>query len=57
MATNKAKDKAQEVEAPMAEQSQAPMATGEFEWRCLTCGKTLSIRPSGALFVQDSTIK
>ena len=23
----------------MAEQSQVPMATGEFERRCLTCGK------------------
>lgn len=42
MANNKAMEKAtkkeQEVATPVAEQSQAPVATGEFEWRCLTCG-------------------
>ncbi len=42
MANNKVMEKAtekeQEVATPVAEQPQAPVATGEFEWRCLTCG-------------------
>ena len=40
MANNKATKKKEGEETPVAEQSQTPMATGEFEWRCLTCGKT-----------------
>jgi len=39
-ATEKANEKEQQVATPTAKQSQVPTATGEFEWRCLTCGKT-----------------
>ena len=36
MANKKATPMANNKATPVA----APVATGEFEWRCLTCGKT-----------------
>jgi len=33
----------EQPQAPVVEQPQAPVSTGEFEWRCLTCGKATPI--------------